>query len=387
MNHVRKSIAMTVTTAIAVTAALGAVAGLAEAGGGDHGGGRHRDCRGIKHLTVPGAEHLEAACLDDLTTAGTVKTGHTDPVDFGPLSVPGTINPTGVPGIQLDGYFPDTSTFNTTHGWNHDAQFVIRMPRDWNGGLVVAGPPGTRRQYASDVIISDTVLAQGYAYASTDKGNNGPTIYQDGVEPGDAIEEWNARVTELTIAAKKVVKQHYHRAPKRTYIAGFSAAGYLTRWQLENRPDLYDGGIDWSGLMITPEVSPLTYLPTALTEYPKYVAGSPEAHQVLLDAGFPAGSEPIWEFSYRAFWDPIQRTLREELDPTFDGDTQAGNPFCAPGTPTCDADYDLDTRPPEVIDAFDGIALTGRIGKTTDHDPRNTRHRKPSRGNRSCTQT
>ena len=142
-----------------------------------------------------------------------------------------------------------------------------------------------------------------------------------------------ARVTELTIAAKNVVEQRYHRAPKRTYIAGFSAAGYLTRWQLENRPDLYDGGIDWSGLMITPERSLLTYLPTALTEYPQYVAGSPEAHQVLLDAGFPAGSEPIWEFSYRAFWDPLQRTLREELDPTFDGDTQAGHPFCAPGTP------------------------------------------------------
>jgi hypothetical protein len=363
MNQIRKSIAMTVTSAIALTAAIGALAGAAEAGGGERGGGRAPACRNLDKLTVPGAEHLEAACLADLTTAGTVKTGHTDPADFAPLSVPATINPTGVPGIQLDGYFPDTSTFNTTHGWNHDAQFVIRMPHDWNGGLVVAGPPGTRRQYASDVIISDSVLAHGYAYASTDKGNNGPTIYRDGVEPGDAIKEWNARVTELTTAAKQVIEQRYQRAPRQTYIAGFSAAGYLTRWQLENRPDLYDGGIDWSGLMITSDVSPLTYLPTALTAYPQHVAGSPEAHQVLLDAGIPAGSEPIWEFSYRAFWDPIQRTLREELDPTFDGDTQAGHPFCAPGTPDCDADYDLSTRPPEVIDAFEGIELTGRIGK------------------------
>jgi hypothetical protein len=47
-------------------------------------------------------------------------------------------------------------------------------------------------------------------------------------------------------------------AAGRFAVAGFSAAGYLTRWQLENRPDLYDGGLDWSGLMITPEVSPLT---------------------------------------------------------------------------------------------------------------------------------
>jgi hypothetical protein len=74
--------------------------------------------------------------------------------------VPGTVNPSGVPGIQLDGYFPDSSTFNTTHGWNHDAQLVIRMPRHWNGGLVVAGHPGIHREYASDVIISDSVLAK-----------------------------------------------------------------------------------------------------------------------------------------------------------------------------------------------------------------------------------
>jgi len=26
---------------------------------------------------------------------------------------------------------PDTCTFNTTHGWNHDAQFVIRMRAQW----------------------------------------------------------------------------------------------------------------------------------------------------------------------------------------------------------------------------------------------------------------
>jgi hypothetical protein len=96
------------------------------------------------------------------------------------------------------------------------------------------------------------VLAKGYAYASTDKGNSGPMLYTDGEKPGDAIAEWHSRVTELTIAAKKVITQRYHREPRRTYTAGFSAAGYLTRWQLENRPDLYDGGIAWSGVLMTP---------------------------------------------------------------------------------------------------------------------------------------
>lgn len=59
----------------------------------------------------------------------------------------GTRNPSGVPGIQIDGYFPDDSTSNPTHGWNHDSQFVIRLPKNWNGGLVVAAirAPGGRR--------------------------------------------------------------------------------------------------------------------------------------------------------------------------------------------------------------------------------------------------
>ncbi len=94
-----------------------------------------------------------------------------------------TKNPSGVPGIQIDGYFHDDSTFNTTHGWNHDSQFVIRLPEKWNGGLVVSGAPGTRLQYANDFTISDWVLAKGYAFASTDKGNSGNTFFKDGCAP------------------------------------------------------------------------------------------------------------------------------------------------------------------------------------------------------------
>src|SRR5690606_19468288 len=140
----------------------------------------------------------------DLTTAGTTRTGHTDPSDYAGLHASGTVNPTGVPGTQIDGYFPDTSTTNTNHGWNHDPQFVTRPPDRWNGGLVVTGTPGNREQYANDYTISDWVLAKGYAFAATDKGNTGLDFHLDGRRPGDAIAEWNHRVTELTIAAKKV---------------------------------------------------------------------------------------------------------------------------------------------------------------------------------------
>jgi len=76
------------------------------------------DCSDLPRLAVPGAERMEAACLPDLSTKYLVGTPYTDASDWGTLHSQQTRNPTGiVPGIQIDGYFPDTSTSNTTRGW------------------------------------------------------------------------------------------------------------------------------------------------------------------------------------------------------------------------------------------------------------------------------
>jgi alpha-beta hydrolase superfamily lysophospholipase len=326
---------------------------------------RAADCADLQRLVVPGAARMEAACLPDLSTKYLQATPYTDPSDWGTLHSQQTRNPTAiVPGIQIDGYFPDTSTTNTTRGWFHDAQFVIRLPHQWNGKLVVTGAPGVRKQYATDYLISDWVLARGYAYAATDKGNTGTSFYNDGAVPGDAIAEWHRRVTELTIAAKDVVRQHYGRLPAYTYMTGISNGGYLTRHALENRPDLYDGGVDWEGPNWRPEGPNLfTSLPLALKHFPAYRLGSQAAHQAILDAGFASGSEFIWEHHYAVYWDLTQRTYREEMDPGYDGAITGGVPFCASGTPYCDADYDYASRPQAVKDAVGRVSLTGRIGK------------------------
>ncbi len=318
-----------------------------------------------REIRVPGAERQRQARLDDLTTAGLLRTGHTDRDDWAGLHAAGTRNPTGVPGIQIDGYFPDTSHLNDHHGWHHDAQFVLRLPDDWNGKLVVTGAPGVRRQYANDFTIGDWVLARGYAFASTDKGNSGPWFFRDGEAPGDAVLEWHRRVRELTLAAKEVARLHYGSAPARTYITGISNGGYLVRWALERDPDLYDGGVDSEGNLFTANGPNLfTYLPVALRHYPDYRdTGSETAHQALLRAGFPEGSEFLWDFYYRVYWDLTQRIYREEFDPEFDGDLEAGVPFCRPGTPHCDADYDYGSRPPEVREAVRKVSLSGAIGK------------------------
>ncbi|GAB3149525.1 tannase/feruloyl esterase family alpha/beta hydrolase [Amycolatopsis stemonae] len=315
-------------------------------------------------VDVPGAQKAVSACLDDLTTTGTLASGHTVQADWAGLTSAGLPTFAAVPGVQVDGYFPDTSTTNANNGWNHDAQFVLRLPDHWNGGLVVSGSPGTRRQYANDRAIGDQALAEGYAFAATDKGNTGAAFYADGVRPGDALAEWNTRVTQLTVAARGVVARHYGRPPARTLAAGLSNGGYLVRWQLENRPWLYDGGVDWEGTLWRAGGPNLfTFLPPALRNYPAYAAGSAAAHQSILDAGFAPGSEFLWDYHYRVYWDLTQRIYREEVDPSFDGSLAAGIPFCASGTPSCDADYDYASRPSSVARAVERISLTGRIGK------------------------
>ena len=285
-----------------------------------------------------------------------------------------TILPRGVPGIQVDGYFPDTSTFNTNHGWNHDAQFVIRLPDHWNGRLVITGAPGVHTQYTQDPNISDKVISEGYAYASTDKGNGGSTFYTDGTNPGDALVEWNQRVTQLAIAAKATMVQRYGHRARFTYITGVSNGGYFTRWELENHPELFDGGVDWEGTLFnTTGHNLLDYLPVALREYPKYRAtGDQAAHQAMLDAGFPAGSEYLWNFYYTNLWDYTQRLLRKEVDPSWDGGPQAGHPFCQSGTPDCDADYQFSQRP-DAQQAMDANGVVGPHQEALDHTPRHAR--------------
>ncbi|MGW2724167.1 tannase/feruloyl esterase family alpha/beta hydrolase [Streptomyces sp. NPDC001492] len=324
-------------------------------------GGGH--CVHQERVHVPGAAFQQSACLPDLTTTGLAGTPYTDMADQAGLTARATRTPSGVPGVQIDGYFPDSSHFNTTHGWRHDAQFVIRLPDHWNGGLVVTGAPGTRRQYATDTAISDQVVAQGYAYAATDKGNSGADFYRDGSRPGDAVAEWNARTTQLTRAAGRAVAQRYGHAPRRTYMTGISNGGYLTRWQVENHPELYDGGVDWEGALWTADgPSLLTSLPTAVAR----MQGSARDED-LYAVGFARGSEFLWPYHEKAYWGVTQKIYRAEFDPTYDpgcpGPSAGGTAEQILAPCPADAVYDYASRPASVHRAVARVALTGRIGR------------------------
>ena len=203
---------------------------------------------------------------------------------------------------------------------------MIRLPENWNGQLVITGAPGVRKQYAPDYILSDWMLSQGYAYASTDKGNTGTSFYENGSRsaPGEAMREWHDRVSELTVAAKEVVAQRYGSRPDRTWMTGISNGGYLTRWQLENRPDLFDGGVDWEGTLMTPDPNLFSYLPTALREYPQ-AAVDPAARQRMYDAGFEPGSEIAVERPLRRLLGPHPAQLPRGVRPRLRRRDQGGH--------------------------------------------------------------
>ena len=330
---------------------------------------------------VPGAERQDADWCPDLTTR-TLTEDHTRRDDWTGLNAVETANPAGselIPGIQIDGYFPDGSKTNNYNqedfgtGFSHDSQFVIRLPKkeDWNGKLVVTGAPGVRKQYSLDFIVSDFVLSKGYAFASTDKGNTGQSFYDDGSKPGGSVAEWHRRVEQLTRAAKTTVERRYGQRPEFTYMTGISNGGYLTRHAIENNPELYDGAVDWEGVLWRRSGPNLfTHLPQAIRNYPECKTSAPEYDNAACErmhrAGYPKGSEFLWDEHYVTYWDLTQRIYREEFDPGYDGEQKAGTPFCQnDGDPKtrCDAEYRYGKRPERVKEAVEKVSLNGDIGK------------------------
>jgi pimeloyl-ACP methyl ester carboxylesterase len=301
------------------------------------------------------------------------------------LHAQGTHNPSGVPGLQVDGYFLDDDSETTRAPGNYygnkkyprDSQFVMRFPTDWNERLVIASAPGVRGQYANDFIIGDFVLKKGYAFASTDKGNSGTRFYSADKTSGAAVAEWHQRVKQLTDAAKDAAEKHYGKGPRRTYITGTSNGGYLTRYALERHPELYDGGVDCQGaLWVDPEgygsdpdggPNLLTFLPWALRYFPEYEdLKSRAARDAIIRAGFEPDSELLWDYYYAWYWSITQRIYREEFDPFYlgsDADYDYAERLNPPKQANPQLQQLVDRQAQEIKNAVRKVSLTGDIGK------------------------
>lgn len=157
-------------------------------------------------------------------------------------------------------------------------RFVVRIPDRWNGRLVVAGTPAQRSEFACDRLFGDPLLARGYAYAASNKGEGdgglllepGRRIAIEGVElprlllpdgrgvsfwfhaPGHRMERWRDDFVAITERARELIVAACGREPEATYAVGLSNGGYQVRRAIESS-DLYDGALTWNAVLWTPQ--------------------------------------------------------------------------------------------------------------------------------------
>ena len=294
-----------------------------------------------------------------------------------------------VPGIQLDARFADDPT--------GEARFLLRLPDQWNGDLVVAGASGTRSEFNGDFSWSDYVIQKGFAYASQNKGilnffltSPDPALAAPGQasdplacriqpppsvlsglfahfydnDPQKPFTEWQSRIVQAARTARDGVKGGYGRAPGHTFAVGTSNGGYQVRRAVEEAPDLFDGGVDWEGTFVAGDTfNILSDLPPAVKNFPAYAAGgfqsASAAAQAIEDAGYPPdiviGSGPnalsLWQNYYFQFWEVTQCQWQKRLDPGYD----------TYGSGVGNYDYFARTQVSNVAQNLNAFATTGKI--------------------------
>jgi hypothetical protein len=136
-------------------------------------------------------------------------------------------------------------------------------------------------------------------------------------------------------------------------VTGISQGGYLTRWQLENRPDLYDGGVDWEGTFwnaSAPNV--FTNLAAALKYYPTYRATRDRAaHDAMIRAGF---AEPVMDVERCTLTYADAHALMRDLKAIGAHNVNAGRPRGLTGK----------SRLTRMIAAYEAFRREGRLPAT-----------------------
>jgi len=243
-----------------------------------------------------------------------------------------------VPGVQLNARIASDPT--------GQARFLLRLPNNWNGRLVVAGASGTRSEFNGDFAWSDYVLQKGYAYASQNKGvlnlqlsvgtdplacrlnpSSGVFVHFYDNDPGQQFTRWAQVMVKAAELARDGVKAAYGRWPAFTYAVGTSNGGYQVRRAVEIAPKLFDGGVDWEGTFVD-EHAPnlLTDLPPAILNFPDYTTSgfSPTstAAKNIQAAGYPPdivqGTASLWGNYNAQFWEVTQCQWQKRLDPSYD---------------------------------------------------------------------
>lgn len=192
---------------------------------------------------------------------------------------------------------------------------------------------------STDTIVSDYVLTRfdgsgnSYAYVCIDKGTTGELIpAPDGkiypwskgltalVSEQDTIAEWNARLHQMTVAAKQLLKRTRGQEPARTYLIDMSNGGYIARYAIENDGALYDGAVDWEGVLWRASeanlVSSLTDAVNSWEVIKNPNSGDQEkerAYATFVDYGVPVEARFLVDYHGKAIYLPTLNQFRNKL--------------------------------------------------------------------------
>ena len=250
-----------------------------------------------------------------------------------------------------------------------NANAIVRMPHPdlWNGKLMVGGSPAVRSEYALDLLLSDIVLQQGYAFAACDKATPGLVLR----DPARSMEEWTDSYGQLQEKALSLLSESYHRLPERIYISGVSNGGYITRRMLELHPDWYDGGVEWEGVLWHPETRHLlTLLPVCVEDYPVYANWRGDrtnqernrAFERLQDAGLHPDSAPYWGTYFMTYWVVSLWLYGRNLDPEWEPFARDwSNGWLRDPSPLCG--YPWEERREILAQRIAPISNTGKLEK------------------------
>lgn len=306
-----------------------------------------------------GARLVDVVCFEstDLTThnAQTTPANNSFGLPVGaitPVTDRGVISPDApdrtpitkvVPGLQLQARVAGDPT--------GESRFLLRVPNDWNGRLVVAGASGTRSEFNGDFAWSDYVVQKGYAYASQNKGvynlritslssatppnelacrlNPASTVWVNFYDndDGQPFTRWGPAIVTAAGLARDALVADQGSPPRHTYAVGTSNGGYQVRRAIELAPQLFDGGVDWEGTFVDAAApNLLTDLPPAVLNYPDYVASgfsaTSTAAKNIRAAGYPpdlvSGTTSFWGLHNAQFWEVTQCQWQKRLDPSYD---------------------------------------------------------------------
>ena len=291
---------------------------------------------------APRPPSLSETDLEDLTTRSQRRDGRLSPdaLHIAPPRAYWTPLDAPVPGRLIEG----------TLGADQQARFLLRLPKDWNGRLVVAASSGITDERTYDLYLSDYLLSRGYAFGVTDKGVRRAVLDGDTVlmplVPENSVRRWYSRLEELARFAGEAARRHYGRRPERTYAAGLSNGGFLARRAAEAGSGIFDGALEISGVLWRADRGNLLReLPAAL----RATARQPWDRAALRRAGFPC-DDPRWDpvvSLYRGGdWEAVRHLFVGDLAPGYSGPIER---------------YDLDKRPAAVREHIRSFENTGDL--------------------------